>query len=928
MDNSLEDAHSKISAAFKRFVLTKRVPKSLKKNLLDVMYPRLLEKGQVLLNAGETATSFYVVQSGQLLVKGGTKLAALTSPDLGRPKEKRISPGGCCGHSALLSGGAENQSIIALEPTLVWELQAVLYRSLTAVAHRERRSKSSSSPATLTAKKVRSLSASHSSLVSPKQGSILSPSSSRRSSSRQQIKEWGSSPGGGSGSSDQQPLSPLLVTDVEGQAKVTAGGSRLTQMSKGEELDVELEEQEVVEAKAEAKESMVGYSMEGIVEDENEDMFDEDDDGYYDLDDFEMKDEDGAEESDQDHAMMTPPVASPSNGTPSTGTVSGDDAAAGPAAALEAWPTEEVVLDWVVEVFDDGEWMQAKGVKWIKETGALSLVAELEEDEVVEVDFVVDFGALKLVECKDTGGTSADLYSVFKSLTDNTMSLEEAQRLEAERKQKEREEKEELARQAEVDLVVALEQRQRKWQESQPQQLDQQSKHRQPPQDVKGLERVYVLGKGAFGTVWLVRQNPSEDAGGSGGNSGQYQYFAMKQLSKKHVMQQRQEKHIERERRVMALLSSGTGDGDGDGTYGCGCPFVVRLYCTGQDSSTLLMVQEWMQGGELYRRLHPCESDEGEDLGQPLALKDARFYASIVALVWGHIHPLGIVYRDLKPENLLLDTHGYLKFADWGFAKVIGMESRTYTFCGSPEYLAPEIIRACGHDRGVDLWSLGVLLYEMLVGFSPFLFPAADTIVNAEAAACAEGHLRRTCSSGAWSNARSGASSYSGGSAAYPTAPEISKRILLGKFIFPTHPMEAAAKKENDDGDANALVLSLKECAAVEEHKAAEALVRGLLERRLDLRAGYHLDAGSDANNQLKAHPFFKDVEWAKLQRRQVQPPWEPPKQSISSSAIPGETSTPPHSPGDCAREGSENGEGSKDGESSEGVEVHWFESF
>jgi serine/threonine protein kinase len=114
-------------------------------------------------------------------------------------------------------------------------------------------------------------------------------------------------------------------------------------------------------------------------------------------------------------------------------------------------------------------------------------------------------------------------------------------------------------------------------------------------------------------------------------------------------------------------------------------------------------------GGELFTYLR--------NVGQ-LESGHARFYAAQVALMFEYLHSKNIVYRDLKPENLLIAQDGHLRLTDFGFAKVL--EGRTYTLCGTPEYLAPEILLNKGHGKPVDWWTLGILIYEMLAGIDPF----------------------------------------------------------------------------------------------------------------------------------------------------------------------------------------------------------------
>jgi serine/threonine protein kinase len=137
-------------------------------------------------------------------------------------------------------------------------------------------------------------------------------------------------------------------------------------------------------------------------------------------------------------------------------------------------------------------------------------------------------------------------------------------------------------------------------------------------------------------------------------------------------------------------------------------PFVVRLAAAFQDECQLFLLQEFVNGGELFTRLRKVKRFDDST---------ARFYTGETVLALEHIHGLGIMYRDLKPENILLDREGNIKLSDFGFAKKTDV---TYTVCGTPEYLAPEIINRQGYTKAVDWWALGILIFELLVGIPPF----------------------------------------------------------------------------------------------------------------------------------------------------------------------------------------------------------------
>ena len=191
-----------------------------------------------------------------------------------------------------------------------------------------------------------------------------------------------------------------------------------------------------------------------------------------------------------------------------------------------------------------------------------------------------------------------------------------------------------------------------------------------------------TLGTGSFGRVRLVFQQKEN------------KFYALKILKKIEIMKLKQVDHILSEMSILNLIDH---------------PFIVRMRGVSQNDRYLYIVLEYVQGGELFTYLRSVKSLRNED---------AIFYAGQVLLMFEYLHTKNVVYRDLKPENLLIDAEGYLKLTDFGFAKVI--ESRTYTLCGTPEYLAPEILLQKGHGKPVDWWCLGILVYEMLVGIDPF----------------------------------------------------------------------------------------------------------------------------------------------------------------------------------------------------------------
>lgn len=140
-------------------------------------------------------------------------------------------------------------------------------------------------------------------------------------------------------------------------------------------------------------------------------------------------------------------------------------------------------------------------------------------------------------------------------------------------------------------------------------------------------------------------------------------------------------------------------------------PFLVGMEYVFQTETKIFFVMKFVRGGELFMHLRKARQ---------FSEKRAKFYSLTVALALGHLHTQKIIYRDLKPENILMGEDGYICLTDFGLAKILEQNELAHSFCGTPEYLAPEILQEVGHSFPVDWWALGILTYEMIVGFPPF----------------------------------------------------------------------------------------------------------------------------------------------------------------------------------------------------------------
>ncbi|KAK7205809.1 camp-dependent protein kinase type 2 [Myxozyma melibiosi] len=287
---------------------------------------------------------------------------------------------------------------------------------------------------------------------------------------------------------------------------------------------------------------------------------------------------------------------------------------------------------------------------------------------------------------------------------------------------------------------------------------------------IRDFEIKRTLGTGSFGRVHLVRSRYNR------------LYYAIKVLKKAQVVHMKQVEHTNDERRMLKLVDH---------------PFLIRIWGTFQDSLHLFMVMDYIEGGELFSLLR-----KSQRFPNPVA----KFYAAQVTLALEYLHSHNVIYRDLKPENILLDRRGNIRITDFGFAKEV--PDVTYTMCGTPDYIAPEVIARKAYNKSVDWWSLGILIFEMLTGYTPF----------------------------------------------YDQTPmRTYEKVLQCEVRYPNYLLPEARD-----------------------------LLSGLITRDLTRRLGNLANGSADVMN----HPWFREVEWDRILRREIDTPYEPPIRHAGDASL------------------------------------------
>lgn len=275
-------------------------------------------------------------------------------------------------------------------------------------------------------------------------------------------------------------------------------------------------------------------------------------------------------------------------------------------------------------------------------------------------------------------------------------------------------------------------------------------------------DKLNVIGKGAYSTVILYRHKTTKN------------YMVCKRLLKQNIMKKNQLRQILHEKQILKAIE---------------WPFIISLLNSYKDNDAVYLTMPFINGGDLLTLLK-----RHRKLSEP----SARFFGAQLVLAIEYLHLLDIIHRDIKPENILIDEHGYIKLADLGLSKLIN--DRLWSFCGTPEYVSPEIIQSKGYGKATDWWSFGILIYELCMGRTPFFKEQNHEM-------------------------------------------EMYANILSGEYSIP-----------------NLFSNNLQD------------LIQHLIQVDLTRRFG----CLKNGVNDIKAHKWFKDIDWKALYRKEIKAPMKP----------------------------------------------------